>query len=134
LQEGVSIKSQVNLPTIHSLELLPGSPGIVVCGNLSNFVYLVDYKKGQVFRSFKSGDNVDKTGRLNTVSVSARGDYIYCTNEQNKFVTFDSRSGKIRQNIDIGPDSKSEVVGSCHHPFSNILAMWVDNGTLTLWK
>lgn len=70
-------------------------------------------------------------GDLTAVALSAHGDYIHCSTEFNRLISFNSASAKMEQNLE---GSKAEIQGIVHHSFSNILAVWSDDGLLNLWK
>lgn len=132
LFDGALIKSQVNLPTIHHIVSL--NFDTILVGNQSNYIYAINLRKGVVIKTFKI-DNPNEN--FNTLSFSSNGNYVYATTDSKKYLSFDYNSGKNVQNVTASSSNDlkfGDIVGISHHPFSNILVMWTDDGKLNLWK
>ncbi|CAG8481252.1 8247_t:CDS:10 [Diversispora eburnea] len=70
-------------------------------------------------------------GDFITCTVSPQGDFIYCVGEDSILYFFDIHSGKSYSSLKL---SEAEVIGVSHHPFSNIMATYADDGVISLWK
>ncbi|CAG8468310.1 9429_t:CDS:10 [Ambispora gerdemannii] len=100
---------------------------VVVC-NKSAMVYLMTMR-GQILKSFTSGKKTG--GDFMGCTVSPQGDFIYCVGEDSIIYSFNVTSGKLTSTLKL---SEVEVIGVAHHPFSNILASYADDGVISLWK
>ena len=64
-------------------------------------------------------------------TISPAGKYIYAPTELGSIAVFDTDSGKLESMIQA---TDKEVIGICHHPFSNIVAIYDEDGDVKLWK
>ncbi|CAB4435458.1 unnamed protein product [Rhizophagus irregularis] len=116
---GVTVNCVVQMPK--------NTDQFVVC-NKSSTIYLMTIK-GQITKSFTSEKKTD--GDFVSCTVSPQGDFIYCVGEDSSLYCFNVQSGKLTTTLKL---SDAEVIGFAHHPFSNILAAYSDDGIITLWK
>uniref|UniRef100_U9TAH9 CTLH domain-containing protein n=1 Tax=Rhizophagus irregularis (strain DAOM 181602 / DAOM 197198 / MUCL 43194) TaxID=747089 RepID=U9TAH9_RHIID len=116
---GVTVNCVVQMPK--------NADQFVVC-NKSSTIYLMTIK-GQITKSFTSEKKTD--GDFVSCTVSPQGDFIYCVGEDSSLYCFNVQSGKLTTTLKL---SDAEVIGFAHHPFSNILAAYSDDGIITLWK
>ncbi|KAG9296856.1 hypothetical protein G9A89_006811 [Geosiphon pyriformis] len=83
---------------------MPKNMDHIVVCNKSPMVYLMTMR-GQILKTFTSEDSI-----------------LY---------SFNVQSGKVTTTLKL---SEAEVIGVSHHPFSNILASYADDGVISLWK
>ncbi len=118
LSEG-AYGSNDNLRSIHSL--LKVSPNRFIIGNNSEYMYEIN-ADGKLIKSSK----LDK-GESELCTSSARHEFLYIS--KGKIINVFNHK-KIITSFSVN----FQVVGMCHHPKYNILAMWDANGSLDLWR
>lgn len=74
---------------------------------------------------------VGKSILLNFSTISHSGKYIYSPTELGTIAVFDTESGKLESTIQA---TDREVIGLCHHPFANIIAIYDEEGDVKFWK
>ncbi|KAI8910297.1 wd-repeat protein [Gorgonomyces haynaldii] len=121
LSEG-KLGQTLNLRSVHSLLSVNNS---IFCGTASPFVYVIN-SKGQLLHTIRSSQEKHFTATC----LSGHGDFVYCATEDHKIIAFNSKTGKKTNEVLLG----SEIMGVVHHPFSNIMAVWTDQGVLELIK
>ncbi|TPX63116.1 hypothetical protein SpCBS45565_g06846 [Spizellomyces sp. 'palustris'] len=128
LHEGRAVSTGVHSPTVNRILLMPRNMDQFVLCNKSSYAYVLNLR-GQVVKSVTSGKK--EGGDFTSVTLSAKGEYIYCASEDNHIYCFHSESGK---SVTSFKASESEIIGLSHHPFSNIIAVYGDDGVVSLWK
>ncbi|KAJ3017496.1 Serine/threonine-protein kinase smu1 [Thoreauomyces humboldtii] len=133
LHEGQVVTSGVHSPTVNAVMPMPRTLDRFLVCNKSSYVYLVNIK-GQVVKSFTPTVNAGTpvtASHYVCVTTSPRGDYVYCATESNHVHVYHSESGKMVTSFKA---SEAEMIGLAHHPVSNIMAAYSDDGIVSLWK
>jgi WD40 repeat-containing protein SMU1 len=114
--------------TVNCIVQMPRNVDQFIVCNKSPTIYLVTIK-GQIIKSFTSEKKTG--GDFVSCTVTPQGDFIYCVGEDSNLYCFNVQSGKLISTLKL---SDAEVIGFTHHPFSNILATYSDDGITSLWK
>ncbi|KAI9090510.1 WD40 repeat-containing protein SMU1-like protein [Phlyctochytrium arcticum] len=129
LDEGRPVSAGVQSPTVSRVLPMPRNISQFIMCNQSPIAYLLD-EKGQVVKTFSSSDK-DGATRFISAALSTKGEYLYCVAEDTNTYCFHVESGKLVTSFKA---SQTEIVGIASHPFSNILAIYSDDGVVGLWK
>ncbi|TPX48605.1 hypothetical protein SeMB42_g02935 [Synchytrium endobioticum] len=113
-------------PSAQRLIPLPKNPDAFLVCNKSPFLYLIN-TRGQIVKAFRNEKKVDFV----SACTSAKGDIVYGVGEDQMLVGFEVETGRIVANLQL---AETEVIGVAHHPFTNNLASFAENGLLSLWK
>nr|CAG8587539.1 1366_t:CDS:10 [Entrophospora candida] len=114
--------------TVNCVVQMPKNMDQILVCNRSTTVYLMNLR-GQIIKSFTSDKK--SGGDFISCTVSPQGDFIYCVGEDFHLYSFSIQSGKLISSLKL---SEAEIIGLIHHPFSNILATYADDGVISLWK
>ncbi|ORY03536.1 WD40 repeat-like protein [Basidiobolus meristosporus CBS 931.73] len=114
-------------PTVNSVILVPDSTEQLIMCNKSSAAYLMS-TKGRILR--KLTDESIRT-EFASITLSPKAEILYCVGEDSQLYSFNLESGKLLSTIKL---TEAEVIGVVHHPFSNILAVYTDDGKVHLWK
>ncbi|KAJ3152408.1 Serine/threonine-protein kinase smu1 [Geranomyces michiganensis] len=149
LSEGRVAPPGASSPTALSVFYLPRSSGerVVVCSR-EQWAYVLD-PRGEVVRALSAasggGGDVDLSGTPVAVSssvasadhvaaaASPKGEYVYAATEAGELRAYAVDSGRLFATWKVVADG-GEVVGVASHPFANVLAVYSDDGTVSLWK
>ncbi|KAI8591287.1 WD40-repeat-containing domain protein [Geranomyces variabilis] len=161
LSEGRVAPPGASSPTALSVFYLPRSSGerVVVCSR-ERWAYVLD-PRGEVVRALSAasgsghGDDDDvggsgsgggKAARAAVVAAassssadhvaaaaSPKGEYVYAATESGELRAYAVDSGRLFATWKVVADG-AEVVGVASHPFANVLAVYSDDGTVSLWK
>ncbi|CAG8543022.1 9867_t:CDS:10 [Paraglomus occultum] len=114
--------------TINCVIQMPKNMDQVIVCSKSPTLYLMTVR-GQIIKTFTS----DKKPSADFVActVSPQGDFIYCITEDSNLCCINVQTGKMATTLKL---SEAEVIGLAHHPFSNILASYADDGIISFWK
>ncbi|KAJ3092451.1 Serine/threonine-protein kinase smu1 [Quaeritorhiza haematococci] len=86
----------------------------------------------KLIRTFRTDEDVAKTpSDFMTGMMSPKGEIVYGVSEDQQLMAFNTESGKMFYTTKI---ADSEVIGTVHHPFSNIVAVYGEDGIVGLWK
>ncbi|CAG8675094.1 43942_t:CDS:10 [Gigaspora margarita] len=113
--------------TVNCVVQMPKNMDQLIVCNKSPTIYIVTMR-GQIIKTFTSDKKTG--GDFVSCTVSPQGDFIYCAAEDSNLYCFNVQTGKSTA-LKL---SESEVIGISHHPFSNILASYADDGIISLWK
>ncbi|KAI8925232.1 WD40-repeat-containing domain protein [Entophlyctis helioformis] len=128
LYEGKVAPLGAQSPTITALALTPKNDNHILVSNQSPFLYIISLK-GQVVKSMTVEDA--KPPDMTSAVVSSKGEFVYGSAENGRVYVFGTLSGKPVTSL---PVSKTEIIGLAHHPASNILAVYADDGLVHIWK
>jgi len=115
---------------VNSIKVMPRNQEQLVVCNRSNTVYIVNLQ-GAVQKTFSSGKKRADKGDFLSCTISPRGDWIYCFAEDNDMYCFSTLTGQLEHVLTV---AEREVIGSDHHPHTNLVCSWTDEGKLSLWK
>ncbi|KAI8920364.1 WD40 repeat-containing protein SMU1-like protein [Powellomyces hirtus] len=140
LHDGQAVSSGVHSPTATQICLLPRALDRFVLCNKSPYAYVMNLK-GQVVKSMTAAPPPPAAGGgaaksiagidLVAVTTSPKAEYTYCANEGNVLHAFHTESGKLMTSFKA---AEAEIIGLAHHPFSNVLAVYSEDGVVSLWK
>ncbi|CAG8531010.1 9938_t:CDS:10 [Acaulospora colombiana] len=114
--------------TVNCVVQMPKNTDQIIVCNKSSTIFLVNVR-GQIIKTFSSDKKTG--GDFISCMVSPQGDFLYCVAEDSNLYCFNVQNGKLTSTLKL---SESEVIGISHHPFSNILATYADDGIISLWK
>jgi len=115
---------------INSLRTMPRNQEQLLVCNRSNTVYVMNLQGG-VLKSFKSGKKREDRGDFLCCTVSPKGEWIYCIAEDHEMYCFSMNTGQLEHVMKV---SERDVIGTDHHPHTNLVCTYSDDGKLLLWK
>jgi WD40 repeat-containing protein SMU1 len=115
---------------INSIRTMPRNQEQLLVCNRSNTVYIMNLQGG-VLKSFKSGKKREDRGDFLCCTVSPKGEWIYGVAEDHEMYCFSMNTGQLEHVMKV---SDREVIGTDHHPHSNLICTYADDGKLLLWK
>ena len=124
LVEGEILPKSVNLRSVHSIIPLK-SPDNFLISNNSHFLYIVN-SRGKLVRSLELKD-CEAIG----VSLSPNNDYVYVITEKELLCLYLETNEIIHK---FKCAQNGEIIGIEHHPFSNLLTIYDDNGEISIYK
>ncbi|KAI9199278.1 WD40-repeat-containing domain protein [Polychytrium aggregatum] len=140
LHDGKAVSSKVQGASVTKLSQMPQSIDRFVVSNKSGFVYVLSLT-GQVENAFRyKNPKALPTGQSDanppevafvSMTISAKGQYVYCLGEDNRLYAFQTDTGVLEASLQL---SSAEVIGMAQHPYSNILSAFDDGGVVTFWK
>jgi len=87
--------------------------------------------QGLLLRIYSSGKT--SGGDFVCFTVSPQGKWLYCVGEDGIMYVFEVQNGQLENTVQVN-DNSSEIIGICHHPHRNLVAVIDDRGQLKLWK
>ncbi|KAH6560240.1 hypothetical protein BASA62_000209 [Batrachochytrium salamandrivorans] len=128
LHEGKLAGLGAQSPTITSVLLTPKNKDHVIISNESSIVYIISLN-GKILKSMKL--ETEKPTDFITAAMSQNGEFVHCAGEDGNIYVLGTETGSLVTSFEA---STSEIIGLAHHPFSNILAIFADNGLVSMWK
>jgi len=122
-----AVNSIVLAPKMQALQSDPDDALIFVCTR-TNTILLMNLS-GQVLKSFSSGKR--EKGDFVAMVPSPKGEWLYACAEDHQLYCFSSETADVEQTVKV---AEKEIVGICHHPSRNILAVYSSDGTLAFLK
>ncbi|GAB5589826.1 hypothetical protein Unana1_04726 [Umbelopsis nana] len=114
--------------TVNNVIAMPNNPeNILVCSK-TNTLYLLNIK-GQMLKSFTHSKKAGAD--FVSAAISPHGDFVYAVAEDSNIYAFNISNGSLVAENKL---TDSEIIGITTHPFSNILAVYAENGQVLLCK
>eukprot|EP00049_Salpingoeca_infusionum_P022941 m.9637 g.9637 ORF g.9637 m.9637 type:complete len:520 (+) comp5477_c0_seq1:196-1755(+) len=116
--------------TINTIVKHPTNPEAVLVCNRSRSLYLLNISTGKILQTYTHGKTtkgVDFTG----CTISPQGTYIYAVAEDLHMYCFLTSTGKLEKTF---PAHTKEIHGLAHHPHTNVLASFSDDGLVKVWR
>ncbi|KAJ3188923.1 Serine/threonine-protein kinase smu1 [Gaertneriomyces sp. JEL0708] len=131
LSEGKTVAAGIQAPTVNRIIRIPNSDEYVIC-NKSAWIHVVN-TRGEVIRSWcvVGNDGVRKDVTFISIALSPKGEYVYCASEEKRIYVFHCETGKGMGDFQV---TEADIIGLEHHPFTNIMAVFSDDGIVGLWK
>ncbi|KAI9141881.1 WD40 repeat-containing protein SMU1-like protein [Paraphysoderma sedebokerense] len=118
--------------TVNTVVPLKTNPDQFLVCDKSSVVRLMNMR-GQIVRSYTQNSEAptSKLSDLISAIFSPKHEFIYALSENGELHCWRQQSGI---EVTVKTHESGEVIGFSHHPFSNIVATWADDGQLLLWK
>ncbi|OZJ06452.1 hypothetical protein BZG36_00613 [Bifiguratus adelaidae] len=125
-------------PSINAIISIPKTDRFLVCNKSASLSVLsatgtVDKTLTMPAKPGESGGQGPAKAGVDFVAcaTSAQGDIVYGVSENSTLYCFSMASGEVVEEMKL---TDAEVIGIVHHPYSNVIAAYTDNGRVLLWK
>mmetsp|Transcript_47928 Transcript_47928/g.138695 ORF Transcript_47928/g.138695 Transcript_47928/m.138695 type:complete len:528 (-) Transcript_47928:63-1646(-) len=122
-----AVNAVVLAPKLPALQSDHDEQLIFVCCR-TNTILLMNLS-GQLLKSFCSGRR--EQGDFVAMAPSPKGEWLYACGEDHQLYCFSTTTGDLEQTVKV---AEKDVVGLCHHPLRNILAVYSCDGRLSFLK